>query len=501
MRKASLAFRVFVPTLCIAAALCFVSATPASKTEQEKIDFYRFCYGVHVRKDIATLSANEIVSLRKGVQVMMSRAPSDPTSWWYQANMHGTYDSPAQPLWNGCQHASYFFFSWHRMYLYYFERILRAASGDPYLTLPYWNYTSTSERAIPLPYRQPADPTVNPLYISNRDATMNAGGFAPPSAVSYTIAFSDLNFEAPFGSSFGGNAVPAPIQFDSGTGDLENQPHNLMHCVVGGLMCDPHTAAQDPVFWLHHSNIDRLWKRWLDQGGGRSDPTSDAAWMNTTFQFYDEHGTVVSLAGKDVLNTITQLDYRYDDDPPDWIIWRPPVVAIARQQFPPGPPEQLAVSAVSKVQLATEPVRVELKLSPDATAKIDRLLGDREKAHSVVLNLNGVDFPGNPGSYYEVYINLPWPWREPPDFHCFYYVGNLSLFLPRRATHEGHKPATVSFDLTRFIQTLKQQKAWTGDQLTVTFVLQRPIPPEGEKPREMKPGVRATVENITLVAK
>jgi hypothetical protein len=500
MRKTFVASRILPFILCIAPVLCLASAIPSSEAEQEKLKFYPLCYGVHVRKDISTLSANEIASLRRGVQVMMSRPATDPTSWRYQADMHGTYDTPTQPLWNGCQHASYFFFSWHRMYLYYFERILRAASGDPYLTLPYWNYSLPSERTIPLPYLQPADAS-NPLYVADRDATMNAGGSMPASAVSYTIAFSDMNFEAPFGSSFGGNSVPAPIQFDSGAGDLEQQPHNVVHCVVGGLMCDPDTAAQDPVFWLHHSNIDRLWKRWLDQGGGRSNPTSDAAWMNTKFQFYDANGAVVSLAGKDVLNTITQLDYRYDDDPPEWIFWHLPLVAIAKQQIAPGPPEKLAVSAESKVRLATEPVHIELKLSSGAAGKIDRMLADREKAHSVILNLNGVEYQGNPGSYYEVYINLPWPLREPPDFHCIYYVGNLGLFLPRLATHSGHKPAIVSFDLTRFIQTLKEQKAWTGDELTVTFVPQQPIPPEGEKPKEVKPGVRATVENITLLAK
>jgi len=38
--------------------------------------------------------------------------------------MHGTDATPAKTLWNSCQHGSYYFLSWHRMYLYYFERIL-----------------------------------------------------------------------------------------------------------------------------------------------------------------------------------------------------------------------------------------------------------------------------------------------------------------------------------------------------------------------------------------
>jgi len=88
---------------------------------------------------------------------------------------------------------------------------LRAASGDPYLTLPYWNYTLPSERTIPLPYRQPADGT-NPLYVANRDATMNAGGSAPASAVRYTHSsprpLSSLSSDV--GESTGGADEAAP---------------------------------------------------------------------------------------------------------------------------------------------------------------------------------------------------------------------------------------------------------------------------------------------------
>ena len=80
-------------------------------------------------------------------------------------------------------------------------------------------------------------------------------------------------------------------------------------------MIDPDTAAQDPIFWLHHGNIDRLWNHWIQQGGGRADPT-DAAWLNTTFTFYDEAGHAVYLTGAEIIDTMTQLNYRYDDDPP-----------------------------------------------------------------------------------------------------------------------------------------------------------------------------------------
>ena len=49
---------------------------------------------------------------------------------------------------------------------------------------------------------------------------------------------------------------------------LESNPHNQVHVDVGGdspdgriwgLMSDPGLAALDPIFYMHHSNIDRMW--------------------------------------------------------------------------------------------------------------------------------------------------------------------------------------------------------------------------------------------------
>ena len=44
---------------------------------------------------------------------------------------------------------------------------------------------------------------------------------------------------------------------------LEIPLHNLVHRWVGGNMVDM-TSPNDPVFWLHHCNIDRLWAEWQD---------------------------------------------------------------------------------------------------------------------------------------------------------------------------------------------------------------------------------------------
>ncbi len=42
--------------------------------------------------------------------------------------------------------------------------------------------------------------------------------------------------------------------------------HNRVHVWVGGEM-GPGTSPNDPVFWLNHCNVDRLWERWMQRRG------------------------------------------------------------------------------------------------------------------------------------------------------------------------------------------------------------------------------------------
>src|SRR6185295_9632413 len=43
---------------------------------------------------------------------------------------------------------------------------------------------------------------------------------------------------------------------------LEEQLHNSVHGWVGGTMGQVPTAAFDPIFWAHHTMVDRLWSLW-----------------------------------------------------------------------------------------------------------------------------------------------------------------------------------------------------------------------------------------------
>src|SRR5256885_15540262 len=69
-----------------------------------------------------------------------------------------------------------------------------------------------------------------------------------------------------------GGGITAFSHDGSDTGAIESNPHNLVHIMVGGLqepygfMSDPDYAALDPIFWVHHCNVDRLWAAWLKIG-------------------------------------------------------------------------------------------------------------------------------------------------------------------------------------------------------------------------------------------
>ena len=274
---------------------------------------------VRVRRNIATAPAALITAFRTGVARMQALPASNPRSWQYWANVHGGPNN-TPGTWNQCQHGSFFFLPWHRMYLFYLEKVLRSFSGDPNFALPYWNWTANW--VMPPPFRSPANATSNRLFVAspNRSGGINAGVPLPSTNVSFSTAFSFTNFSSASGGlNFGGRTVGGPVHFGSPHGQLESSPHDIIHVDIGGSngwMSDPFTAARDPVFYVHHCNIDRLWKRWLALGGGRANPTGNATWMNQTFRFFNQDtNAVVNVRVRDFLDTVAQLQYRYDDDP------------------------------------------------------------------------------------------------------------------------------------------------------------------------------------------
>jgi hypothetical protein len=448
------------------------------------------------------------------VAEMLSRPADDPTSWAYQNAMHSTYaDVPPGAVWNQCQHASWFFLPWHRMYLYFFERIARkvvvSQGGPADWALPYWNYSVAGQaRTLPPAFRlttrridgvdQP-----NPLWTSHRAPGINDGAALTARQTSFAYAFSFTNFTDLPSPSFGGGRAPA-THFSRFTGALENQPHNIVHDLVGGpgagqceqgWMSDPNCAALDPIFWLHHANIDRLWTNWLAQGGGRANPT-DRAWLATPFTFFDENGMRVTMTAADILDTVTQLRYRYDDS-------LPPVTARLRElvamntpppSLPQGPPRLIAASE-EDVILSGQRTSVTVPL-PAAAQNTVAAFAAEDNPGRMTLNVEGIQVPKPPGVVYEVHLNLP-PETDPTTDDTF-FVGHITFF---GAGHResGQKPDTDpvelyhSFDITGLVQMLRAQDRWNPQQATITFI------PVGLTPPPGTPGSAYDVEPATAL--
>src|SRR5262245_34597697 len=217
--------------------------------------------------------------------------PTKPLGWRYQASLHGISTADGTPLthdrlWNTCRHNSWFFLAWHRLYLHRFERIVQHHLEDETWSLPYWDYTKgdVESRRIPATFRETL--CDNALYTPARDEDMNQGSPIPDPFWSAAVPLALDDFALPLDdarNSFGGGIVEdvTPVR---ARGSLENLPHGTVHGVVGGWMGAFASAGHDPIFWLHHANLDRLWEVWLHARPGRVNP-SDPTWLNTKFAF------------------------------------------------------------------------------------------------------------------------------------------------------------------------------------------------------------------------
>ncbi len=213
----------------------------------------------------------------------------------------------AEAVWDGCQAHAYnpsspeqyqqwFFLPWHRLMLYEFEGVIREVLHDEDFTLPYWNPVTgnPADLVVPAVFRDPG----TTLYNGTRWPWVN-GGERIDTLYKDWINLDALN-ETSYIDSPNGNIGFNPR--------LDLNPHFLTHVALGGDMADFATVGGDPLFYLHHSNIDRLWESWNRLG--HTNPT-DPRYLNRTFAYGDRSGKRVDLPVSAADRT-AQLGYEYD---------------------------------------------------------------------------------------------------------------------------------------------------------------------------------------------
>jgi polyphenol oxidase len=364
----------------------------------------RDCRPIRPRRPASTLNSSEITKLKDAYQAMRAldtSDPNDPRGFQRQANIHCWMCSEGgSSLW---VHGSWKFFAWHRAYLYFHERILGKLINDMEFRLPYWDWDVSSHRKIPGGYTSPNNAT-NPLWNGTR--AMSPTDELPEEDVGDDVM--DAAMEAADFAEFGGTA--------SDSGIPEGAPHGNVHVDVGGFSGDMggfDTAGRDPVFYAHHSNVDKMWSDWNKGSSTHTNPTA-AAFLNLTWNFYDENKVWRSITASQVLNHESQLRYvygpsRFSEILPcllDWIVirtdWR-----------------------------TTKSLRV----TPAARTSISKVLGSRGR---VRLHLTGVAVPADKSAVYRVYAS-PEAARKDEGPGGDGYLGTIPVVLDDRKKQHLHK--------------------------------------------------------------
>ncbi len=161
------------------------------------------------------------------------------------------------------------FLPWHRAYLLDLERELQAI--DRSVSLPYWRFD------------QPAPALFTPDYLGASDALGNVQFSATNPLQFWRTDNVPGITRRPF---FNIGQAPAGLRTEAQTlalgnlysafRTLEGNPHGSAHTSFGGFISSIGTAARDPLFFLLHCNVDRLWAKWQTQNS-RFDTTVAAA--------------------------------------------------------------------------------------------------------------------------------------------------------------------------------------------------------------------------------
>jgi tyrosinase len=202
------------------------------------------------RKSIAKLGKKQLDALRRGFAAIEGLRDNRGFAYW--AGLHG---APGYDCEHSIRHFDNLFLPWHRAYLYRLELALQ--TQVPECTLPWWDWPASRSSGIPAAF---ADERVtgqpNPL-----------AGFAIPPLPSEGGNWPTHTSRNPGPPSRLPSAdlverILALSDFNDFSLQLEEQLHNAVHGWVGGTMGIVATAAYDPIFWAHHTMVDRLWSLW-----------------------------------------------------------------------------------------------------------------------------------------------------------------------------------------------------------------------------------------------
>ncbi|MBC5835387.1 tyrosinase family protein [Flavobacterium sp. F372] len=285
----------------------------------------------YVRKNASSPEGKaDLEAMSVAFKKMREMSCDNGLSWYYQGAIHNIpntiigknqlcaqYQNIINKLWawGDCTHTNsenskLHFLLWHRMYIWHLEKIVRELSGKVSFALPYWNYGENN--VMPEELRTPQ----SSLYENARQDILNEG--KPIQQADVINLLKSINKLKNIPSFAGGAGFSAA---------LEGSPHNFMHGYIGrgqhyneiyqkqtdGLMGLVPSAGFDPVFWLHHSMVDRIWESWDVSPYGQRPTLAELEKYPWKYEFIEPNGQKVTYTVQQMYDIVYNLDYKYDN--------------------------------------------------------------------------------------------------------------------------------------------------------------------------------------------
>ncbi|RDX69469.1 hypothetical protein CR513_51411, partial [Mucuna pruriens] len=495
---------VITPELnsCVPPAIpdpCYNCCPPSPTSPTSPVIDFKFPTNntlLRVRQPAHSVSYKYLDKYKEAVSLMKALPPDDPRNFTQQANVHCAYcdGGYSQNGFPNCElqvHASWLFFPFHRLYLYFYERILGSLIGDPTFALPFWNWDNPPGMEIPQFYTDQSSPLYDPLrdachqppVIVDLNYNNDQLGTDPKQQIETNLCtmYRQVVSQGKLPSLFLGKAYRAGYPPNPGKGSLENAPHNTVHAWTGSElsvdMGELYSAARDPIFFAHHSNVDRMWNIWkTDITGGRRKDFTDHDWLDSSFLFYNENKKLVRVKVRDSLDS-RKLGYDYQCVDIPWLNSKP------TSKYPRPVPRQAP-------NILSFPLTL-INISRTSVKRPKHELGsDEEKEEVLVID---IEYDKTKGIKFDVFINDQGDDQIQPTDSEF---GGSFVNLPHSHLHrdENYKRTNTSFRLG-ITDLLEEFKVKDDDSIAVTLV-----PRYGEKPVIIK-GIKiklVSLDNETI---
>lgn len=309
----------------------------------------QFVFGsepMRVRKSFYDLSEEELKNLCKAVDYMRNKTPRESLiSWESYTRIHykhcTAFDADHPQV-----HWGDHFLPWHRGYTFFLERMLansltKLGIDGTKFAFPYWDWITHKE--MPNTKIREARGLASPLfgydltqqnmvsgdnlgfdnlalYDGNRAPTIEKSKIDPNNETQQdskehiaeclgymSKEYVELMLTTPW-EQFGGKPG---IDRKTGQGLVESGAHNDGHDWVGTrygcnrTMGTLRYAADDPIFFMHHCNLDRIFSLYKNPM-----PDLNGPWGQQRYVFPDLDGTPVSVSVKDIMLWTQTVSYQ-----------------------------------------------------------------------------------------------------------------------------------------------------------------------------------------------